>query len=147
MSPGDRGRSEARCQRRLVNFVRPQLQSDEDIVAILSRSSPGNVALVVTNHRLFEIGVGPWLSRPKEILATYPSAGVTVEWVPDTTRQTEYNSPAGRLSVTGPFGTRDWHAHGWHQFHASAVALALDPRLRRPLFESGDESPRPQREE
>jgi sugar lactone lactonase YvrE len=30
-------------------------------------------------------------------------------------------------------------------FHASAVAIALDPRLRRPLFESDDEPRRPQR--
>src|SRR5262245_4266787 len=77
-------RLEARRQRRLANFVRCELQPDEHIVAILSRSSEfpsrarGTVALVVTNHRLFEIRVGAMTARPKAILATYDRTGVTV---------------------------------------------------------------------
>jgi hypothetical protein len=146
-------RLEARCQRRLANFVRCKLQPDEQIVAILSRSSEfpsrarGTVALVLTSHRLFELRVGAMTARPRAILATYARTDVTVEWVPDPTPSGQYTIPSGKLSVTGPFGTRNWWAQDWRQFHASAVAIALDPRLRRRLFESDDEPSRPPRNE
>jgi hypothetical protein len=81
------GKAEARRQNRLADFMRPHLGPDEHVVAIFSRlverlsrwGASGVVAVLVTNQRVFVIGVGSVTSRPKKILATYSRDGLKVE--------------------------------------------------------------------
>ncbi len=126
---------EARRQNRLAEFVRPKLDPNEYIIAILSvvcerlTSSVwrGVVAVVVTSQRLFVVR-NMILLRPTKILAAYPRGGVTVEWNPDAgSVSSQYGTYwFGRLRLAGSLGAKElWVGRRWRQDHAARIALLL----------------------
>jgi hypothetical protein len=132
-------RLEARRQNRLADFVRPHHQPDERIVAIhpmlferfTGGGTAGFVAVVVTNQRLIVIRRGTMTGRPKKILVAYPLDGLKVEWNrnartipgPYFRRIDEW---AGKLNVTGPFGSKELWAGGRRQDQAEAIVKTLE---------------------
>jgi hypothetical protein len=133
-------RLEARRQNRIATFIRPLLQPDEQIVAILSvlfqRLSSGGaskpVAVVVTNQRLVVIRVG---GMRKKVLVSYPRDGLKVEWSrnaapipgPYFRRAEEW---AGKLTVSGSFSSTELWAGGWRQDPAETIAKMLEDDSR-----------------
>jgi hypothetical protein len=127
---------EARRQNRLAEFVRPHLDPNEHIIAILSRvferltSSVwrGVVAVVVTSQRLFVVR-NMILLGPTKILVAYPRGGVTVEWNPDAgSLSTQYGGTYwfGKLCLAGSLGAKElWVGRRWRQDHAARIALLL----------------------
>jgi hypothetical protein len=134
---------EARRQKRLADFVRPHLQTDEEIVAILSGLYPwptswgrfAAVALAVTSHRLILIRQRNMiLLRSTKILGTYPRDGLKVEWNRDarviSSLYREYTY--GRLSVIGSFSEKEWWAGGsWRQHRVATVCYDTEMIQRR----------------
>ena len=133
-------KAEARRQSRLVGFLRPHLQPDERIVTVFSQLTErlsgwraGLVALVVTNQRLLVIRLGGMSSRPKEILVTLPSDGLTFESNPNErkVRGAQYGWVwYGKLTVTGFFGAKEfWVGEGMRDcVHGTAKMLEDDLR-------------------
>jgi hypothetical protein len=125
--------SEARRQNRLANFMHPRIQSDEQIVAMLSvleerpKYWTNQVAVVVTNQRLVVIRLG-LSGRPKKILVTYPSDALKMEVRRGAKRiRDQYGGYSlGRVSINGSFGATEFWARGWMQDQAEAVAKALE---------------------
>jgi hypothetical protein len=134
-------RREARRQNRLANFVRPHVQSDEQIVAILSRlferlsgaDARGLVAVVVTNQRLIVIRLGAMTERPKKMLVTHPRDGLKVDWKPNARYTPAADLKAGcwgKLSVTSSLGSNELWAGSWWQNPADAIVKTLEDDSR-----------------
>jgi hypothetical protein len=131
-------RLEARNQNRLANFVRPQLQPDEQIVAILSRlferlsqgGPSGPMAAVVTNQRLIVIRLGTMTERPKKILVAHSRDGLKVEWIRYAHAETgpyfRGGGWMGKLSVAGSAGSNELWVGGVRLDQAEAIAKALE---------------------
>lgn len=122
-------------QQRLINFVTPQLEANEQVVAILTRAyhsvNPwmplGPTAVVATNRRVFAIRLRRISSRPKATLATYARDGVTIEWIRNAiTFRSQSGGPVvwDMLSIRGSFGMKEFWVG--NQAHAEAVAKALN---------------------
>jgi hypothetical protein len=131
-------RSEARRQNRLAEFVRPHVDPDEHIIAILSRvyervtswGWSGVVALVVTRQRLFVVRPANMiLLRSTKILVTYPRDGVTAEWTPDARIASAGQWGTyrfGKLRLADSLGAKElWVGRRWRQDHATRIALLL----------------------
>ena len=124
--PTDEWGRPSRRERRLISFLAPQLQANEQIEFILSlvREVPEDptwlpdptFAVVVTNHRVFIISLQHLTDRPQTTgTAMYPCEGVTASWTRDAEFFGGYYSGArwmGTLSITSPFGTRDLWVDG-----------------------------------
>src|SRR5262249_11550234 len=120
--------------RELFDYVRPHLESDEKLVAVLVRSyrsvshllALGSRAIVATNRRLFAIQLQRITRRPKTILDVYARDSITIKWTPNAfTSGSEY---WGRqfwdlLTVTGSFGTNEFWVD--NQVMAGTFAKAL----------------------
>jgi len=147
-----RKRGEVRRQNRIADFVRPQLQPGEQIVAILSRlygrleRYEGTVgtdplAVAITTQRLIVLGLrdpGWSRQRPKKILETYPRDSLTVEW-DRYPRYQQGESRFGELRIGREPDTRIVWFESWMRRHAHAVVLDMFGRLDiwNPLQETG----------
>lgn|SRR5262245_6892094 len=146
MNPTDQWGRPTRRERRLTSFLAAQLEANEQIEFILSLAREKasekprwlldpTVAIVVTNHSVFIVGLQRLTARPQTTgTATYPRDGVTAEW----TSRAEYVSSAGyggywvgRLRITSPFGTRDVWVQGTYRQQKSAQDIAAALKSKR----------------
>jgi hypothetical protein len=116
----------SRRERRLINFVAPQLQTNEQLELILSLARKKKMkypmlllgptfAVVVTNQRVFEIRLQRLTTRRNTALATHNRESVTAEWTRDAL-EVGIPIPTGgggewwapKLNLTSPFGTREF---------------------------------------
>jgi hypothetical protein len=111
-------RLEARRQNRLAEFVRPRLDPDEQIIAILSRvyermtswGGFGVLAVVVTSQRLFVIRPANMiLLRSTKIVVTYSRDSVNAKWNHDARSVSSQGGTHwfGKLSLTGSLGATE----------------------------------------
>ena len=130
----------SRRQRRLINFLAPQLQPNEQIEKILTLayqrkpfwlSSPTPTsAIVLTNQRVFEIRLQMLTARPKKTIGAHARESTTAEW----TRHAYLRSwPPGvseewvsELTISSPVGTQTFWVRGRAVDRAQAIAARLN---------------------
>ncbi len=133
------GKRARRRQQRFINFVAPQLRANEQTSVILSlahekvnalRLVGPEVAVVLTNQRVFEIRLQGIAARPNTTRATYARDSVTAEWTRNAYEVGNLGyggRKLGKLSITGSFGTKNlWVEGEREEVCAEAIARALD---------------------
>jgi hypothetical protein len=136
----------SRRERRLINFVAPQLQANEQVELVLSLARRKKMkypmlllgptfAVVITNQRVFEIRLRRLTARPTMAFATHTRESVTAEWtrdaldvgIPFSTGGGGAEWWAGKLSLVSPLGTRQFWVEGeTRKDRAQAIAARLN---------------------